>query len=566
MKYTYTPPASSLKNNLLLSFLIVSVLGGIAVNILFHSLFIKQLYSYGFNLDTVKHIDREFTIYFASASLIGIVIVLLIGSYLAHRFAGPLQKLSKEVNYIAEGNFSKRVDIKSNNEIGMLAEGFNFMAQNIETSLKKIKASKEHTDNILGSVPTILIVVSNRLNIISSNLPLKTLHLQYPTLQSIDFILTFQDEIKNTIETGNTIRKEIMITPESTHDTLFFTAAASCISSGEHTGNDEFPAALLSITDITDRRKMKEMVLQSRQDWEGTFDTLPDMITIHDKDYNIIMANKAAKAALDLPLLSPEGRSKCFKYYHGTDEAPNGCPSCKCYESAQPATFELFENHLNKYIEIRSIPRINQRSEVIGLIHVVRDITQRKKIEKEHHNLLEAVTKAKLEWEATFDTVNELIALVDKDFTISRCNQSFAYYVGLPENELTGCRFFDHFILSDSADIDRYHSLVASDTPLTREEVLSKNDRWFYMSFRPIMDKDGAYMNTAVLATDITDIKTTHNRLIESEQELKKKVNDLEKFYEMAVGRECKMKKLKEEIHVLKANISQSGEGQALES
>jgi signal transduction histidine kinase len=55
--------------------------------------------------------------------------------------------------------------------------------------------------------------------------------------------------------------------------------------------------------------------------------------------------------------------------------------------TGKPVNFETFEPHLNKYLEFRAIPRINGKNEVIGMIHIARDITDRKKAEKE---LLEA--------------------------------------------------------------------------------------------------------------------------------------------------------------------------------
>ncbi len=119
----------------------------------------------------------------------------------------------------------------------------------------------------------------------------------------------------------------------------------------------------------------------SSRDWESIFNTIPDMITIQDRDFNIIKANKVAKKILDLPD-EEITKTKCFKFYHGTDSPQKKCPSCKCLKTGETATFEVFEPHLNKFLEIRAIPRYNIDNELIGLIHVVRDITKRKKMEK----------------------------------------------------------------------------------------------------------------------------------------------------------------------------------------
>ncbi|EKD26132.1 MAG: hypothetical protein ACD_79C01351G0001 [uncultured bacterium] len=138
-------------------------------------------------------------------------------------------------------------------------------------------------------------------------------------------------------------------------------------------------------------RTTEEDIYQSKKDWEDCFESITDMITIHDQDYNIIRANKAAKALLKLPALEKKLKSKCFSFYHGADAPPAGCPSCNCLKSGLPGVFEFFEPYLNRYLEIRAIPRFDSNNQRVGLIHVVRDITERKQAEQE---LIKAKEKA----------------------------------------------------------------------------------------------------------------------------------------------------------------------------
>ena len=133
--------------------------------------------------------------------------------------------------------------------------------------------------------------------------------------------------------------------------------------------------------EIAERRRIEQLIYQAKQDWEDTFNVITDMITVHDRDFNIVRANKAAKELLELPDGGPSGL-KCFKYYHGMDRPPEGCPSCKCLLTHESAVFEVFEPHLDRYIEIRSIPRFDADNNIAGLIHVVRDISERKMMEE----------------------------------------------------------------------------------------------------------------------------------------------------------------------------------------
>jgi PAS domain S-box-containing protein len=145
--------------------------------------------------------------------------------------------------------------------------------------------------------------------------------------------------------------------------------------------------------DITERKQTEEAIFQSKKDWEDSFDSITDMITVHDNDYNIIRTNKAGKTLLKLPALEAHLKLKCFSFYHGTDAPPAGCPSCDCLKSGRPGVFELFEPYLNCYLEIRAIPRFDSNNQRVGLIHIVRDITERKQMESKSEAALEALHK-----------------------------------------------------------------------------------------------------------------------------------------------------------------------------
>jgi len=154
------------------------------------------------------------------------------------------------------------------------------------------------------------------------------------------------------------------------------------------------PVLLISFNDITGRKRAEEALSQVKHDWEDTFDSIEDMITIHDKDFNIIHCNKSAGRILGLPNLLPPNGAKCYRYYHGKDFPPEACPSCRCLQTEEPAVSEIFEPHLNMFVEIRAIPRFDGNGQLTGLIHIVRDITNRKKSEEDKARLEQQLLQA----------------------------------------------------------------------------------------------------------------------------------------------------------------------------
>jgi PAS domain S-box-containing protein len=295
------------------------------------------------------------------------------------------------------------------------------------------------------------------------------------------------------------------------------------------------------LKEIEERKKAEELLFRAKQEWEETFNTITDMITVHDKDFNIIGANTAAKKLLKLPELELNKVIKCFSFYHGTDCPPQGCPSCDCLNTGIPAAFELYEPFLKMFVEIRAIPRLDNNKELIGLIHIVRDITEQKRIEK-------IVKRGKIEWEMTVDNANEYIVLVDRDAKILRSNKSFASFVGSSVQELVGQNIREFLPV--------HKEQLKADMPATKIEVMTVNKEWLYLSYCPILDEKGNFQRAVIIGTDVTNLKYTEEKLISSEKELKKRVDELEKFYEMAVGREVRMSDLKKEILSLKKELS----------
>jgi PAS domain S-box-containing protein len=191
------------------------------------------------------------------------------------------------------------------------------------------------------------------------------------------------------------------------------------------------------LTDITERKQAEEALLQERDEWESTFDSLTDMVTIHDKNYDIIRANSSARQMLGLPLLGNLiTNAKCFMCYHGTEKPPEGCPSCRSLETEQPCSFELFEPHLNRYLEIRAIPRFDTHHQCIGLVHVVRDITKRKQAEEE-------TQRERAFLDRLVETAPEGIAIIDSQGRVMRVNAEFVRMFGYGVDEAVGQQIDD---------------------------------------------------------------------------------------------------------------------------
>lgn len=66
-------------------------------------------------------------------------IALLVGLVFSLQVTRPIRKLVEATNWIAEGDFSKRVEIKSKDEFRILGKSFNFMSSEIETMISQLE-------------------------------------------------------------------------------------------------------------------------------------------------------------------------------------------------------------------------------------------------------------------------------------------------------------------------------------------------------------------------------------------------------------------------------------------
>ena len=134
--------------------------------------------------------------------------------------------------------------------------------------------------------------------------------------------------------------------------------------------------------DITERKKAEERILLAKNEWERTFDSMPDLIAIIDKEHKIVRANKSMAQRLGL---SPDRcvGLDCFSCFHKLGGPPSFCPHSLTLADGKEHVVELHEDSLKGDFLVSTSPLLDQSGQVIGSIHVARDITESKRAEQE---------------------------------------------------------------------------------------------------------------------------------------------------------------------------------------
>jgi len=160
--------------------------------------------------------------------------------------------------------------------------------------------------------------------------------------------------------------------------------------------------------DISERLEFESKIWTLAEDWEKTFNSLGDLISIQDINNNLIRVNKTFSDAFNIDAEEAIGKS-CFNLVHGTSGCIPGCPHKKSIQSKQIETIEAYDNRLGKFIEITTCPLFNENQDVYRIVHIIKDISDRKKAEQLKDDLVSTVSH---ELRTPLTTIREAVSQV----------------------------------------------------------------------------------------------------------------------------------------------------------
>jgi PAS domain S-box-containing protein len=165
------------------------------------------------------------------------------------------------------------------------------------------------------------------------------------------------------------------------------------------------------ISDITKRKEAEEALRRAKEEWERTFDSVPDYIAILDRNNRVVRVNQAMAQRLGR---TPEECCglPCYTAFHGTDTPPEFCPHLKACVSGTDIV-EMFESHMSGHFLVSNTPLLGRDGEVVGVVHVARDISDRKAAEEKIERLNAELAARAAELEAAnrdLETFNYSVA------------------------------------------------------------------------------------------------------------------------------------------------------------
>jgi len=145
---------------------------------------------------------------------------------------------------------------------------------------------------------------------------------------------------------------------------------------------DQVAIAMARIRSEHELLRAKDELEQRVQEWEQTFDTVPDLLAILDLQHRIVRVNQAMADRLGVAPAQCTGQA-CYMAVHGLAHPPQQCPHSLTCRDGHQHVGEIHEPRLGGDFLVSTSPLYDPRGQLIGTVHVARDITERKRMEEE---------------------------------------------------------------------------------------------------------------------------------------------------------------------------------------
>ena len=190
------------------------------------------------------------------------------------------------------------------------------------------------------------------------------------------------------------------------------------------------------LRDITEIEHMKESLQKALQDWQTTFDAVSDAICLLDNDQRILRCNRAMSEMFGVTQKEIVGRH-CWEIVHGTKKPIPECPVTRTKRSLVREQMDLQRG--NRWFSVTTDPILDENRTIQGTVHIVRDITGRKKAEKRCGRVHKC-------FKSLSDQAPVCVAMVDFKQSFYQMQQSVLYFLRLQRERNAAKDYRRHYV------------------------------------------------------------------------------------------------------------------------
>lgn len=195
--------------------------------------------------------------------------------------------------------------------------------------------------------------------------------------------------------------------------------------------NDEIGDLASAYLDIS--KKLDNTLIslkRANNDWERTFNTVPDFIAIIDLQHNIVKINQAMADRFGITPQDAVGL-KCYHLIHGTDKPIEACPHTRLLEDGLEHTAEIAEERLGSIFWVTVSPLKDQDGKLFGSLHMAKDITERRQAE-------EALRESEQKLANIINFLPDATLVIDREGKVIAWNKAIEEMTGIKAEDMLG--------------------------------------------------------------------------------------------------------------------------------
>ena len=201
------------------------------------------------NKATANSLTEKMFLLIMEALVFGLVISVLLSFLLSKTMVTPIQRLTEGAMRVAEGDFSRKIQVASRDEIGVLTDTFNDMADQLQDTLRQVENERNKLDTLFLHMTDGVVACSRDGKVIHSNPAADQMLLRHIGPES-DYGQLFGDiaPLDQVLEAPDHLEGELQVRDR------FLQLLLAPFDRGREGGG-----ALVVIHDVTAQRKNEEM-------------------------------------------------------------------------------------------------------------------------------------------------------------------------------------------------------------------------------------------------------------------------------------------------------------------
>ncbi|GFO56835.1 hypothetical protein GMSM_38420 [Geomonas sp. Red276] len=171
--------------------------------------------------------------------------------------------------------------------------------------------------------------------------------------------------------------------------------------------------------EIAERQRAEEEQRRSKEQWERTFHSVPDLIAVLDDHHRVQHVNEAMARRLGVTPDDCIGMP-CYQIVHQTAFPHELCPHAQTMRDGCLHREELHMDRFGGDFLVTTTPLLDGQGNSIGSVHIAHDITERKRAEAELHasaerlaavlNAQREVAAANLDYASLLQRILEIVS------------------------------------------------------------------------------------------------------------------------------------------------------------